>query len=202
VPVKESSKQDLVYSPDSTINNLTFLDWIVRWCNWIFGIPLNKNPINDKSGKNCGNQQPEDVNMWFLATAFRGPTERTCRIHAGKPIFVPICVEIASEGEKKDSGDLISYSGDKLKKRISDIKSLEVLVDGVKITNMEEFRIHTTLNLSVEEDNVYGFRPGIHSAVANGYWLILKPVPVGDHKLWYSWDGKQDNQMTYNLTIS
>ena len=55
-----------IFPPGSKPYGLTYGQWSVKWFQWAFSIPKDKNPIIDTSGKNCAINQ-NDQYAWFLA---------------------------------------------------------------------------------------------------------------------------------------
>ena len=48
---------------------------------------------------------------------------------------------------------------------------------GTAIENLDGFRIQSP------ENNVFGISPGQTQAVSDGLWIILKPLPPGEHRV-------------------
>lgn len=58
-----------------------------RWWIWAESAG-NRNPISDRTGRDCAVNQPEDV--WFLAGTFGGSADRRCAIPTDQPVFFPV----------------------------------------------------------------------------------------------------------------
>jgi hypothetical protein len=40
--------------------------------------------------------------------------------------------------------------------------------------------------MTIPKDNVMGVPPGTTQAVSDGFWIILKPLPVGKHEIHFT----------------
>ncbi len=158
--------------------------WAARWCNWMLSIPKKNNPSIDTTGSNCSMNQ-NDQNVWFLTGSFGNleSVKRKCTIPSKRSIFFPIL-------EKEDSfiEDVDLDKESELIKRcveaMNRVISLEAHIDGVKITHLEEYRaLSEVFDLTFPEDNVYGVKPGTTRSVCDGYWLFLRPLRSGQHRI-------------------
>ena len=67
---------------------MRYAEWTARWWQWVLSLPVENNPANDTTGKNCAINQNGPV--WFLAGTVGGVVERNCTIPAEKAILFPI----------------------------------------------------------------------------------------------------------------
>lgn len=156
----------------------------------------------DKTGAQAAKNQTG--NVWFLHGTPGGAAERACTIPAGKYLFFPILTSLVTGAE--DERNLMRSE------LVVDINSaiMHVKLDGKMIPVRQEYRISTpafTYKLP-KDDSEYaydGMIPG-EMAMAEGYWLMLKPLTAGKHKLEFS--GKADNaehpfetKVVYELTV-
>ena len=109
--------------------------------------------------------------------------ERTCTIPEGKALlFAPVNVEcsFAEFPDLKSEADLreCAKSGQDL------VTVLDVSVDGVKLENLQDYRVQSPLfNLTLPESNVFGLPATTTEAVSDGNWVFLKPLPPGNHTI-------------------
>ena len=60
----------------------------------------------------------------------------------------------------------------------------EIIIDGKKVENVDQYRVTIDFfNMTIPDGNMFGFRAGTYRALLDGTWLMLKPLPVGDHKI-------------------
>lgn len=83
---------------------------------------------------------------------------------------------------------------------------MHVIVDGAEVPRIERFRFRTKVfDLTLPEGNLAGAPAGtlLAPAVDDGFYVMLKPLPVGPHSLRII--GLDDQgagvDVTYNLTI-
>ena len=174
-----------IFPTDSKPYGLTYGEWSAKWWQWTYSIPEENNPISDTTGKECARGQNGPI--WFLAGSFGGTIERTCTIPVGKSIFIPIANVPCSPVEFPDVKTETDMS--KCAKHFQDqITYLEVIVDGIKLTNLENYRVQSPLfNFILPENNVFGTPAGTYPAVGDGNYVILQPLSAGKHEI--SWKG-------------
>jgi hypothetical protein len=61
------------------------------------------------------------------------------------------------------------------------VTSATITVDGGQV---KPYRLQSPLfTVTLPENNALGFKPQTTPALADGYWAILKPLPVGSHTI-------------------
>ena len=62
------------------------------------------------------------------------------------------------------------------------ITGLDATVDGVKTQGLSNFRVQSPLfNITYIPNNINGAPIGTTQGISDGYWVMLKPLPAGDH---------------------
>jgi hypothetical protein len=157
-------------------------EWVAAWCKWMLSIPKQHNPSLDETGKYCCiNQNIEEV--WFLTGTFGNliPVVRKCRVPSGRAILFPILEKEDSLAEDSDllaDSDLIR----RCKDAIDRVIHIEVSIDDQKIEDLRNYRFRSSVfDLTFPEDNVYDVKPGPTRSVCDGYWVFIKPLPIGPH---------------------
>ena len=106
---------------------------------------------------------------------------RSCIIPYGKALLLtPIDVEcsFAENPTLKTETDLRSCA----KSDQDQVNSLNV--DGISLSNVSKYRVASPLfNLTLPENNNLGLDPQVTQAVSDGYWIILEPLPKGNHTI-------------------
>ena len=159
-------------------------EWSFQWWQWFSLIPTGTNPGEDKTGKNCALNQ-NDSNMWFLTLTFGfDNATRTCTIPAHKSIFVPLLSNICDRSEYPELSareDLLKCA-QQFNEGIQ--RSLFLEVDGRQIKSLESYRASSPLtNITWPEHNVFGGIAGSFASVADGFYVILDPLPTGKHEI-------------------
>jgi hypothetical protein len=168
-----------VFSKDSAPYGVPYKQWLAKWWNWTQSLPTQEHPRDNYTPEKCAAGQKGPV--WFLADALTGKEERTCTIPAEKAILAPTITGQCNYGDQtvKNDDDLrrCATAGD-------EYGAIEVTLDGRKIQNLEQYRVQTGFfNASVTKDNLYSSPPGIFKAYADGWMVLLQPLPPGKHDL-------------------
>jgi hypothetical protein len=174
-----------VYPINSKPYGLTYGEWTAKWWQWVLAIPTKDNPVVDESGEKCavGQNNPD---VWFLAGTGGGEVARTCTIPSGKAIFFPVLnveCDYLSDLAHKTEADLRKCAKDDQDKATN----LQATIDGVTIPDLNMYRVQSPLfNLTIPKDNAMGIPPGFTQAISDGFWVLLKPLPVGKHEIHFS----------------
>jgi hypothetical protein len=177
-----------VYSPDSAPFNTKFNEWSAQWWQFVISIPDNENPLNDSTGAKCivGQRGP----VWFLVgTSGGSPVNRVCKVPAGKALFFPVLNSFYADDFTQHNS--IAFAREQAAVIPNDATILSVTVDGHAIQHLEDkFRIRSNVfELTLPDENIFGVPPtaacppsGTCSpAVDDGYYVMLKPLTVGNH---------------------
>ena len=181
--VKNSNynKNDLIYEITDKPFNRTYSDWTAKWWQWAYSIPKDHHPAYDNTGKFCGEKQKDPV--WFFPGTFGHPVIRYCSVPAGNAILFPILnsecsyiefPQIKNEIELRDCAKIIQ---DK-------VINHSASIDHNELKNLGEYRIQTSLfNFSLPNNNILGLPLQNTQAVADGNWVFLKPLGLGQHEI-------------------
>jgi hypothetical protein len=191
--------------------------WIEMWWKWCMNNPTGTSASEDTTGEFCAKNQ-NDADVWFLAGTFGGKAERNCNIPARRAIFFPIVNDLISYSEYNDlknKEELSAYAKDDL----DTTTNYQVIVDNTQLHDLEKYRVQSGLFNIVLPIEI---SPGVviansTMAVSDGYWMFLKPLPIGHHIIFFEgekrlYDGVQysgykgENGMfkvavKYNITV-
>jgi hypothetical protein len=180
-----------------------------KWWKWVLEIPKPMNPLFDAN--------PCDVNQhgdfFFLAGVFEtsGHIERTCTIPEGKAIFFPVYNTFQTYGDlpngdpDPDSPDNLEGAIEVVRGNVDQATNLKASVDGTNI-NVNKLRSLTIpFEFTLPPDNIYGLTDpllGPWEAVADGYWVALRPLSVGNHEISFSASQPSLNvDVTYHIAV-
>ena len=170
-----------IFPPDAIAYNMTYGEWSAKWWQWILSIPTENNPLNDDNGRNCAVEQSGPV--WFLVGTTGGLAERTCTIPEGNAILIPVINGECSYAEYpsfKSEAELRSCAITQIDKATQ----LKARIDGVDVTDLNSYRFQSPLfNLTLSENNIFGLPASTTQAVADGFWILLEPLPAGNHEI-------------------
>ncbi|OEU41428.1 hypothetical protein BGV40_14985 [Methanosarcina sp. Ant1] len=192
---------------NSNFHGKTYGDWSADWWKWALSIPADRNPLyDDGTGKFTTEAQSGDV--WFLAGSWVGTKEINCKVPVEKAIFFPIinaeCSRIEGNGETEE--ELRACANDLM----NHVTVTKVTVDGRQLKDLDDYRVESDIFLfKLPKDNILGLHPGSSKSVSDGYWIMLKPLSAGKHKIHIYGkavgvlpDGSDFvTEMTYNLDV-
>ena len=170
----------IVFHPDSKPYGKGYGEWAEEWIKWVLSIPKPANPIIDTTGKNCAEKQTSPV--WFLVGTFGNSVKRQCQINHEMAIFFPIIEKecsLAEEGDQlKTEEDLCNRARDLM----DVIIDMRVMIDGISLKSLNRYRARSRVfDLVFPPNNVYGVSSGTTRSVTDGYWLLIKPMTIGNH---------------------
>lgn len=194
-----------IFPVDSKPYNSTYGDWSAKWWIWALSIPEGNSPVTDQTGENCGINQEGPV--WFLAGTTGGSVTRECDVPAGKAILLsPLNIECSyaefpTMKSEEELRDCAQWPG----------ASVEVTIDGVKLDEIEKYNVQSPIfDVVLPENNIFGTPAGPTQAVSGGWWVLLHPLPPGNHQISFGGSvldnpttGTQSfaTKATYNLNV-
>jgi hypothetical protein len=175
------------FPPDSNPYGLSYVEHTKNFWKWILSFPIDKNPWEDAVGSNCDNgQSKSNSSIFYLSGNGGGISERKCIVPAGKSLFIPISQVEVSDKEVPHASpdDLIRIA----KNDQDSVTSLYLSIND-KIYEREElnkYRINTgVFDVFFPKDAIFGVTEGTSKAVADGYYIITKPIDKGNYTIQY-----------------
>ena len=92
-----------IFPPESKPFGLTYEEHIIKDWKRNLSIPVDKNPLEDKSGERVTYGVDPNSQLLYLSGNTGGTTERTCRVPSGLGVFISVCDAVYSEAEKPGS---------------------------------------------------------------------------------------------------
>lgn len=137
--------------------------------------------------------------MFFLSGAYNSVANRTITIPSDKAVLFPVLnAEISFSDFPNAKGE------DDLKRALdSDLSAATYVGSELNGISLPYQRIKVDLfDLSVAKDNIFNVRNGTTQAVADGYWIFLKPLPIGEYTIHIK--GEQPfyrSEVTYEINV-
>jgi hypothetical protein len=175
-----------------------FKDWVAKWSAWQNTIPKSQNwnfqnaPGVKYVPEDCSYLQNPASPVFLLpyVGAERGSVATmTCNVPHNKAMLINI------------DGGTSDYSDPTVKTKTpaelirlvtkSNIypNSFGITLDGhpLALTNDEAYKVQTGLfNLTLPANNLWGEPAGPDQAITQGWWVMLKPLPPGQHTVHYT----------------
>ena len=202
----DSVRDPRVFPPASAPFGKFYGEWGAEWWQWVLSITASDNPLFDETGEKCAVGQRGPV--WFLTGVLNisGTAIRTCSVPEGTALFVPIANTIFTADPPPAPQRSLRELRDSAKSVIDAVSDLLVEIDGVPIRSLDLFHFTSPVFLlTLREDNIDQAPPGTYfPAVDEGFYVMLTPLPVGEHRLRIHEENPSINlviDVTYHLTV-
>ena len=204
-PTTGADLADLVLPPDAPAYGLSYEAWGAHFSQWVHSLPMAINPVMDPTGEYCAYGQAGPV--FFLASSSEETAERTCTVPAGTALLLPLLTASCSTAEPppffgRDEAELRACT----EALFATPVELTAVVDGLEIPDLERYRVQSErFTVALPADNWLEVEPAVIEGVGDGYWLLLAPLPVGDHELHFGGalpDIGVFHEVTYHLTVA
>lgn len=192
-----------VVPPHARFEGKTYSEWVVSFWQWVNSIdngPFFPNPLINCSAPISAGQSG---NVWYWTTpspyfhALSVPnTPQTCDqsanvIPAGTSILLASLDTFSSTLLPPGSYTPTKAAGERvIAERFADrIEDLFVTIDNVPVSDVKAYRVTThRFTFTAAYRWVFGIPEqtyGTGTAVADGYYLMLRPLPTGSHTIHY-----------------
>ncbi|HLN35443.1 MAG TPA: hypothetical protein VK250_09225 [Nitrososphaeraceae archaeon] len=184
----------------------TYGQWTVKWWRWIWSIPDSTNPLRDDDGTYADINQPEK-DVWFLVGTWATEKmtkvpNRDVTIPFDRSILFPVINCEANPIEYpylKTDEDIVNH----VVKDENTIVLKEAYIDSMAIP-IQRVRSDPIL-FPLKVPHMYNPRGYVDTkASADGYWVFLKPLPVGTYNIKFSGAcemGRLNTAANYKITI-
>lgn len=196
-PVAAKTPYDPALPSGEAISDTSQIDWSRTYWQWIASFERGPNPLTDRTGEQCGARQRGPV--WFLAGSHSTRrVVRSCRIPRDKYLFVPLLSSLVQPvpGSDLSCGQAMQSAAE----ATNDPEFLALDVDGVTVENLSSHRLATTdcFDTGILTES----KMPVYPSAANGYYVILKPLPPGRHVVNFGGVAPNAGQaVTYTLTV-
>jgi hypothetical protein len=193
---------DFFFPEEDKPYGLSYGQWTAKWWEWCFSSPMSTNPLTDDTGEYSHFNQSGPV--WFLCGTFgenKFPN-RNCKIPRGKGILFPVINYIfVLDSDIRTDYEVTQH----VKRDIDDIVKLEATIDDWAVPAFRVASDPLIFHINIREENKLGFPVGVNRASADGYWIFLRSLPPGEHRLFFHGScsgGIRNATASYELFIS
>jgi hypothetical protein len=186
VPASASSSMN-IFPPESKPYGLTHSEHAKNFWKWALNIPASENPVNDQIGAKCANgQASSNSSVFYLSFNNGGKSERTCKVPAGKALFIPVMqVEIS---DKEAPGSSVEDLASGAKKDQDSVNSLYLMIGDKEYSyeDLLKYRIQPTEPFEVvfPDNGIFGVAKGGPSkVVADGFYVLTEPLKNGTYPI-------------------
>lgn len=151
------------------------------WWQWAASMPGSESPVQDLTGEDCAVNQRGPV--WYLAGGFgTSLISRSCTVPKDQHIFFPVINMVVYPPR----GSSITCDAAKATAAQNNARHVfvRVFLDGFELPNAGRFRVasHECFDL-MGRWPADASAPVISPTATDGYWIMLRPLPPGRHKL-------------------
>jgi len=221
-----ADRDEIVFSVNDMPYNHTFSYWVDKWFNWFLSLPNvegNKSlthPRDNYSPEKCSWNQEYNDPVWMLSDG-RDSNDlshveiRDCKVPAGKALLVQIVGSNCSTEEGLETDEQLM----KCAVWVLPQAQFSATIDGKEVMNTNKvpndrvkFYAQPFLaNVSYGKSNYYGASEGTYRGMKAGYFLFVKPLPIGDHTIKFqesaintldsTGNDKRISNVQYNIVI-
>lgn len=175
----ESSVSIQGYIAEKNVGQLATL--ANEWWQWVSAFPRLAKPTSDNTGAMCAFLQSEGP--WFLANSDTPEiVNRSCEVPLGSQLFFPIISNIYFSPPSVDLTCAEVLEGVAFKRNPNYVVTVSLNGTSVKLDEGNIIRSASCFDLLAR---VPAFRnpPSYYPSATDGYWVLLEPLPAGDHEL-------------------
>jgi hypothetical protein len=196
-----------LFSKDEKPFGVSYDDWVSKYWSW--DSSLSTDEFTPKPDGCLINKS--DSLVMLMDTTVEDSPHQVCKISSNQGIVVPLWIG-ACDNSGADDPSHKGYSDEQLTKCAREVYNLgnirsDVKVDGVpaakldvrlslisgkldykinSLTNVTEF-YSKGFNLTTPSDtHMAGSVPGTWRTGSQGWWVFLKPLPTGEHTIYYN----------------
>lgn len=214
-----AQSDELVFSVADRPYNYSFNYWVEKWFGWFLSLPNDEgnatltHPRDNYSPEKCSWNQDPIGPAWMLpdGKGGNGVEMRNCKIPEGKAILIQIVGSNCSEEEKAEYKIYEKLLG--CANWVLSEAEINAAIDGKEVMNTQnkdKFFVQPFLtNITYAKSNIYGAREGTYRGMEAGYFLFVKPLPVGNHTIQFNEsvinpkdvNDKRISNVQYNIQI-
>ena len=176
-----------IFPPDSKPYGLSYEEHLKNFWKWVISFPIDKSPWKDQTGANCDNGQSKtNSSVFYLSGNGGGTSARTCKVPAGKGLFIPVSPSEVSDKEAPNAS--VEYLQKLAKKDQDSVTSLYLKINDKEYSrqDLSKYRIHPDVfDVTFPKNAIFGASEGISKAAADGYYVITEPLAKGTYTIQY-----------------
>jgi hypothetical protein len=181
------------------VEGRTIPEWTAEWWKWVMAFPTNQNPGFDPTGTLAHNGQTGSV--FYLVGVFveSDTATRSITLQEGTYLFAPILNLLNNASGENPWGTITEQLVDSGAEFVALTTTLHASIDGVPLTNLCYTTGQPITNLFAHREvspefslwmpptnnpyQAFGFDLAgvLDPCYSDGYWVMLTPLPVGQH---------------------
>jgi len=194
-----------LFDPNSKPYGLSYEEHIIKDWKRNLSTPIDKNPMEDKTGERTFYGSEPNSQLVYLSGNSGGSTERNFKVRSGLGCFISVGDAVYSEGEKP--GSTVEQLQALAKQDQDNVTDVSLKIDDQEFNSedLKKYRFHTgEFDVEFPQNALFGARPGHSKAVADGYYVITKPLNQGKHTIITKMTVSEptwNSEVKYNLEV-
>ena len=205
----------VLFEKDAHPYGFSMVTWGERASQWMWGTPVDQNPLLDQTGADCGVNQRGPV--WFIAP-IAGPRvfsgSRSCTIPPERAILLDIGEDVNDypcpdpSFQPAPGQSLYDFLIETDKPVMDSVNFLSVSLDGQELNDILSYRyisddlftITGDPSMQVVDACITG---SPQPAIMDGFFIMFKPLDPGEHTIVVRGTNTfgSDKTFTYHLTV-
>jgi hypothetical protein len=196
-----------LFSKDEKPFGVSYDDWIAKYWNWDFSLNTDQFTPNPDG---CLINKSDSMVM-LMNTVVEGSPHQVCKISSKQGIMIPLWIawcSTSNKGHEHDSDEQLTKCAREVF-NLGNIRS-DVKVDSLPVAKLDvrmslipgsgklDYKINSPLtnvtefyskgfNITIPSDTHQAYQvPGTWRAGSHGWWVFLKPLPPGEHTIFYN----------------
>jgi hypothetical protein len=202
------------FSKDEKPFGISYDDWVSKYWNKWISMNTHEAILKPYGCLIVNNDNQSDSLVMLMDTTVEGSSLQACNISSNQGIMIPLSIAWCYNSGPANAATK-SYSDEQLTKcareqyNLGNIRS-DVKVDGVPVARLDvrmslipgsgklDYKINSPLtniteiyskgfNIKIPSDShIANLKPGTWRAGTQGWWVFLKPLPLGMHTIFYN----------------
>lgn len=173
-----------VAAPQSLVAGKSIADWTSDHIRWTVSFPVDSNPVfSDETGDLA---YLGDVGgpVFFAGTA--SDVQRQFQVPCGKYLLIPLLTQVAF----LDTEITEEVARAENSAFVDSVTTLYARIDGRRVRDIFRHREASpdVFSVSIPDGGVLGDEGAQFESVADGYWLMIKPLASGRHTITFGGD--------------
>lgn len=185
-----------VVAPGAVVEGKTLGEWSAEYWKWAFSFPVATNPLLDTTGEFA---HLGDVGgpVFFVAAGGAGTVSREFTVPGDRFLFFPMFTVAFYVGP----GDTLADAQQFVDGLFATTTELHASVDGVPIPDLfSRWEVSPVFSLTIPPDGLGA--PGVYTeAYSGGFWIMLQPLPAGQHTLVFGGDNPAIGFTTETMAV-
>ncbi|HMJ50470.1 MAG TPA: hypothetical protein VK540_00285 [Polyangiaceae bacterium] len=216
VAPEQRSDRAIVFAPGAHPLGRSMIDWSQRWWQWIFAVPAAENPMLDVTGVHCDEGQEGPV--WFLASVLdpggTATISRACTLPKGKPVLISPASLLNDypcpnpDFHPAPGQSLYDFLREGARPAVDIVNGMTITLDGRTVAHPFDYRYASPHLFSIRGD--VSLKPVLDGcitgtrqpAVMDGYFMMLKALDEGAHRLTVRVTDTKGTDVTVDWTLT